>query len=266
MNKFAKVFVVGAGLLGLSGFGIVEALEYAQVARNNVKEAVKDSIPLSVEIDRMQVILDKMDQQVGQQKYAAAKAQVALEDAEAAVGHSRHDCDSLLSDMKKLRMIQSSGTKTACGAIQVGAYKVSAEDVNQALSNKLAGWKAKSAALTEQEASLERQRSAYRTLATRFEDWSQKRQLLSHRVEALRARNTAQQAGSGAVDSSFDTTDLARAAQLADDIEHKLRIVEKQEALHTSPIDSLLGGSTVESANVSAEVDSVLNRGEVAAK
>lgn len=263
MKKYAKAAVASIGLLAVSGVGLVEAVEYLQVAQNNVQEAVREGIPLGVEIDRMEVILKKMDTQVGQQKYEVAKAQVALEDSEAALGASRQNCDSLLADMSQLRDMDCSpktvANRTSCGSLSYRTVQVSATDVKRALGHKLASYKAKTASLEAQETVVEKQRTAWRTLATRYDSWNEQRQLLSHRLEALRARHTAQKVGSGAV-GSIDTTDLARVSKLADEIERKLRIAEKQEALGTSPVDQLLSGADSGSRNIEAEVDALLGR------
>ncbi len=116
-EKDAMILVVGVGLLVASGFGIVEGIEYFQVARNRVSETIRENIPLGVEVERMEVILNKLDEQVGRQKYELAKAQVALEDAEASLAGACDNCQKLLSDMRTLRDLQNQvpATVGACG-------------------------------------------------------------------------------------------------------------------------------------------------------
>lgn len=263
MKKQAMAAVAGLGILAVSSVGLVEAVEYFQVAQQSVHEAIQNGIPLGVEIDRMEVILKKMDQQVGQQKYEVAKAQVALEDAEASLAGKQRSCESLLSEMAKLRDMDCSpktvATRSSCGSVSYRSYQVSKADVKQALSHKLAAYKSQSSRLEAQRKAVEKQRAAWRALATRYDNWNQERQLLAHRLEALRARHKAQQVGS-AMTGTIDTKELARASKLADDIDRKLRIAEKQEALGTSPIDLLLTGSETDSSGVEAEVDALLGR------
>ena len=58
MLKSAKWIVAGvAGLLLAAGIGLTEAWEYLQVARAEVNEAVKDRIPIPVEIDRLKLLV-----------------------------------------------------------------------------------------------------------------------------------------------------------------------------------------------------------------
>jgi hypothetical protein len=58
----------------------------------------------------------------------------------------------------------------------------------------------------------------------------------------------------------FNNADLARATELADQIERKLRIVEAQQALGKDAADSLLSNGVIDSqaTNVEAEVDRLL--------
>lgn len=173
------------------------------------------------------------------------------------------NCQKLLSDMMRtLRDLQNQVPVTvgACGTVKVGRYSVSPDEVNRALASKLASWKSQSETLAEQEKSVERQRAASQMLAARYGDWNQKRELLAQRLETLRARLAAHNAGSTISESSIDTTDVVRATQLADEIERRLRVVEKQEALGTDPFEHLLSDTRPTGANVENEVDRILNK------
>ena len=57
----------------------------------------------------------------------------------------------------------------------------------------------------------------------------------------------------------MDQSDLARATRLAEEIEKEIRINEAQAALGTSPLDQVLQEQVDDSADITAEVDAVLN-------
>lgn len=259
-TKMSRKVVMGmvgiVGLLGAMGLSLTEALEYAQVAQANVANAVQSELPLSIEIDRMEVILGKLQQQLSGQNREVAKAQVALEDADAALERDRDQADALLREMQLLRVHQTSST-TSCGKVQIGCHTVTAADVRGALARKLASYESICTAVSQREQMVERQRQAYHVLATRFSDWNQERELLTHRLEALRSRHAAQQAATGQDITSFDSTDLARASQLAEEIEQKLRIAEKEQALGSAPLSHLLSPE-IEEADVEGRIDQLL--------
>ena len=250
--KVKAISLAACGLftvLGAVGYSARDMAEYAQVAQKRAAEAIREQIPVSVEIDRLEVVRGQLQQQLSQQNAQVAKAQVALEDAEAALVRDRDDAERCLSGLKKLRSLLGTG----CQPVKVGCQTVSPGEIRQGLSCKLASYEAKTASVAAREQAVTRQRHAYQSLATRYAEWNQQRELLGHRLEALRSRNAAQQLSTGGA-GVFDTKELARASQLADEIELKLRVAEKQQALGTDPLSQLLNvpGAT---ENVEARVD-----------
>ncbi len=260
MKKRTTVVTVSATLVVLTGFSVVEGLEYFQVARKCVSQTIRENIPLNVEIERMEVILGKLDSQVAGQKHALAKAQVALEDAEARLAQSQEECQKLICDMRSLRDLQCQTRVAAapCGTVKVGGYSVSAGEITRALAYKLATWKSKTATSSVLEDAVTKQREAYRTLATRYDDWQQKRSLLAQRLDTLRARYAANQPSTAGTRGFQDGTDLARATELADEIEQRLRVIEKQQALGANSADQLLLETPKSNEDISAEVDRIL--------
>ncbi len=260
MKKYATIGMAVVGFMALAGFSLAEVREYLQVAGNRVATTVRDSIPMSVEIDRMEVLLKKLDGQVSQQKYAVAKSKVALQDAEAEYQRAQSGCEGLLSDMQQLRNLSMSQTTSSCGTITVGCQKVSAEDVRRALAYKLTSWKGAVETAKAREQALMQQQNAYAALERQFTDWQSQRQLLAQRLETLRARHQTQTLASETDTTVFNNADLARATELADLIERELRIVEAQQALGSDPAESFLGnaGNDNSTTNVEAEVDRLL--------
>lgn len=101
---------------------------------------------------------------------------------------------------------------------------------------------------------LQQQQNAYAALERQFNDWQSQRQLL----DTLKARYQAQALASETDTTVFNNADLARATELADQIERELRIVEAQQALRSDPADSLLSREATSTDDVEAEVDGIL--------
>ena len=259
-NKSVGIGVAAAAFLAIAGFSLAEFGEYLQVARNRVATTVRGEIPLSVEIDRMAVLLKKLDAQVHDQKYAVAKSRVALQDTEAEYQRSQGQCANLVSDMQQLRRLGSTETTSSCGTVTVGCRKVSSDDVQRALAYKLSSWKNASATAKAREEALQHQRAGFAKLEQQFTDWQSQRTLLSQRLDTLKARNQTQQLASETDTTVFNNADLARATELADQIERELRIVEAQQALGNDIADSVLGNGNIDgqATNVEAEVDRLL--------
>ena len=263
-GKSIGVGVAAASFLAVAGFSVAEVGEYLQVARDRVATTVRENIPLSVEIDRMEVLLKKLDAQVQNQKYAVAKSRVALQDAEAELQRSKSVCESLLTEMRELRHLSAAQTTTAGDAVTVGCHKVSCEDVRRALSFKLSSWKTASATAKAREEALEQQQTAFTRLEEQFGDWQAQRSLLAQRLEMLKARHQTQQLSSDTDTKVVHNADLARATELADQIEREVRIAEAQQALGNDSVTALMP-SAAEAVGrteaVESEVDAILRSG-----
>lgn len=261
MKKYVGIGALVAVVVSIAGFSFAEVGEYLQVARNRAVSTVKDSIPLDVEIDRMQVLIGKLDQQVDHQKYAVARSGIVLQDAQAEYVRSDARCQHLLAEMKQLRGLNVSQSTNQGSCHQVSYRNVSQTDVRRALTYKLAAYKESTATCKAHEQAMQQQRQAYGQLEQQFTQWQSQRRLLAQRMETLKARHQTQQLASQTSTSVFNNGDLARATELADQIERELRIVEAQQALGSDPVNSLLTTSnSAELSSIEAEVDAILGQ------
>ena len=105
---------------------------------------------------------------------------------------------------------------------------------------------------------LQQQQNAYAALERQFNDWQSQRHLLAQRLDTLKARFQTQALASETDSTVFNNADLARATELADQIERELRIGEAQQALRSDPADSLLSREVTSTDDVEAEVDGIL--------
>lgn len=256
MTKSIKIGIAVVGLFAVTGFSVAEVREYLQVAQNRASTALREAIPLGVEIDRMKVLIGKLDEQVASQKYAVARSKIALQDAEAEYARSKSRCQNLLAEMRHLRGLETSNQASGCHT--VGYRTVSTSDVHRALQYKLSAYKEAEATCEAQHAAMSQHRHAYDRLEQQFMSWQSQRRLLAQRLETLKARHQAQQLTSETDTSVFNNADLARATELADQIEKELRIVEAQQTLGTDPFEAI-PSEDLSSERVEAEVDRLLN-------
>ncbi|MCA8987558.1 MAG: hypothetical protein KDA78_07955 [Planctomycetaceae bacterium] len=254
-----KILGIGLGIaitLFAVGFSFAELGEYTRVVKNRMHSAVKDSIPLSVEIERMEVLLTKLDDQVASHKYLVAKSQINLQEAEAELKRHESKSQNLFTEMKHLRSwIDATEVATVC----VSGHRVSRTDISTALRHKLSAWKESEATVEACAQTVGEHRKATDALTMQFTEWENQRKLLGHRVEKLKAQVVAQQLKQETSLAQLDQSDLARATRLAEDIEKEIRINEAQAALGTSPLDHVLQEQVDDSADITAEVDAVLN-------
>lgn len=239
------------------GYSPADVGEYLEVAANRAGDAVKDAIPASVELDRLSVILKKLDSELQTQQHAVATARIDLEDAEAAFQTQDLVCTRIKGELQQLRGFAGSASNTCATTV---AYRgISAGDIRHALAARVDLWKQASSHRDALEAALQQRRAAYANLESQFTEWESRRELLSQRVETLRVRLQTQELRAD-TDVDLFGGDLARATELADAVERDLRIVEARQALG---LDSLLQADQNLAAEdidgLEAEVDAILS-------
>ena len=81
--RYAVGSIVGVGLLTSVGLSPRVIGEYVGVIANNAGEVIDGQIPQSAKIQRLELLLKKLQGQVTEQQHAVATAKVELQDAEA---------------------------------------------------------------------------------------------------------------------------------------------------------------------------------------
>lgn len=255
---FKGLLVVG-GLAALVGgtVGLETAGEVGQVMANRFTEGVKGSIPVEVEIERLELLLTKVEREASRNTHAVARAQIALEDALA----SKEQAESWAAGCKqKLARLRSLDADEE-GRVQLGCQTVSYEAVRLSMARQVSAWKANRATCAAHEKTVAALQAACDNLTAKHEAWTARRDQLKTTLETLRARQTALAATTDAPTSGV-VVELDRAQELASSIERRLRIAEREEALGQGiGIDALSAGeidADPADMNVEADVDAIL--------
>ncbi|MEI7698247.1 MAG: hypothetical protein WCK86_00510 [Planctomycetia bacterium] len=250
----ALVFVgVALAFVGISPRDLVE---YLQAAGDQAGEVIKTSIPDSLELQRMDVLLRKMNGQVDQQKRTVAEARIALEDSEAEFQTAELACSRLKSELQQLRGLTKSDGEEC--ATLVSYRGISQAEIRRALAGRLESWKQSSQRREALGKALELRRRAFAQLEAKFSEWQSQREQLAQRIETLKIRHQTASLSTDADTSVFDNADLSRATAFTDEIERKLRIEEAKQAIGIDPVDALLSTDVEDHTDLEAEVDSVL--------
>lgn len=252
--KSGALVLAVAGVL-LSGIGVRGAWEYLQVARAEVAKAVEENIPLSAQVGRLKLLVGQLDDQIGQHNRKVAVAAVALERAEQDVTSTRTQMASCLHKMQVLRPL----LKGPGNVMQVGCSTFNRAEVENALRIRFERYSQGQSTLTHQQTALEQQRVAYRKLAGSLAEWKHQRELLSQRVATLEAQVNAQQlARKSSTETSIEGDTLARAQEVAERIEQRLKVEQKLSELEIDPTSDL--ETTQFNSNIGDQVDQILGQ------
>ena len=251
--------IVCMGLLTSVGLSPRVVGEYLGVIAKNAGEVIDRQIPQSAKIQRLELLLKKLQDQVTDQQHAVATAKVELEDAQAEFENQQLACTRILGELQQLRVLTKTD-ESAC-EITVGYRGISQQDIRRALAGRLASYKLASQRGEALGKALELRRVACEKLEATFADWQSQRELLAQRIETLKIRQQTQNLESATDTAVFDDADLARTVELADKVERELRIVEARQALGMDPVELLAAESAGDDfAATEAEVDEILAR------
>lgn len=255
MKKYIAIAAFVVSAVTITGFSTAEFFEIFQVARNRVHAQIEQSIPTSVHVDRLELILEKLEPQLQKQRHRLAKAQVAMERTEKQWEQSRELRDEYVTNMRKLRTIEKEAGN--CNYVQIGCKKLNMNDVRSSLTNQFNRYKACQSICEEKQRLVNAQRDAVRSLQNQLSSWQQEKVLLEQKLDVLRTRSEVENAnreidGTTAIDGS----ELQRASELADKIEQRLAVAKKERALSTNGFDPVL--TVTRDSNIESEIDALL--------
>ena len=234
MRKFTSISLAITFLAALACQCVPAVEEYGRVFLRRAHRTADERIPLSVKIERMELIKEKLDSQVKDQAEKVARAEIALQDAEEYLSASENRCNGILGDLSTLRSACGKTktyvtTSSRCGSTK--SHSISRTQIVQALKQTAANWKIQKQALDARRTAVDAQRQAFEKLSDQFVRWKAQKDLLGHRIEMLKARHATQKLSDSADVTAIDGADLARAEQLADSIEKDLRIAEARDVI-----------------------------------
>jgi len=269
MTKSWKAVLLTAvvGTLVTGGAGLRAGWEYMQAARAEVAGAVERNIPLSLELGRLKQLIGQLDSRIATDRQQLAEAEVSLDEARAQLADRRDEQQACLARLQELRT-GSSASRTAsvarssgCGRTVSSTAAASTGDSTAALRSWYVRHQRLEVAIDARAKAADAHQATLDQLAARLDELTQERELLVHRVSTLEAQASTQALGTALASDEGENEVLARARELADRVERRLKVAERVENLSrtsvTSPtesdeeigrnVDRLLGRTTAES-------------------
>jgi chromosome segregation ATPase len=246
-----KKIAVAAAILGgtSSVVGLATTSEYLNVLGNRGAKAIEEVIPMDVQIDRLGLILTKLDDELADSRRVRAEAAIRLEKASRQLEDKREELQEQRQQIEncKARLSDSGASDSACTA---------------AKGKELASWtrscldrfKATQRTVENLEQTVEKLKQAQSELAAQLNTRRQERDELAARLEVIRTEKESLAwlaGGSGNLPSSDN---LKRASELAVKLEDKLQV----ERAIVSTQDDLWSATAARDDAPAASSDSLL--------
>lgn len=223
----------------VSSLGVGTVWSYVRTARWWWAESVKDLVPIEFELKRLELAIRDLLPEIQADREVAAQLDVEIEYQQRQIQAIRRSQQEAKTQMQKLRDALVGERKS----YEFGGQTYSRREVEQDLKRRLQGYDSAAVALAAKEQILQARQRTLEAATERIWQYQQQHDQLVQKTESLKAElklvEMAQQAG----DFQLDPSKLGAAKQLAQDVEKRIRTIEKlldgrRQAAGGIPVDA----------------------------
>jgi len=217
---FKKIALAAAIAGGTSSVvGLATTSEYLNVLGNRGSKVIEDAIPIDVQIDRLALIVSKLDDELANSRRVRAESAIRLEKA----SRQLEDKREVLEEQR--RQIESCKTRLSnSGTKEGGCSSTNGKDLAAWTRSCLDRFKASQRTVENLESTVQRLKTVQSELAGQLNSRRLERDELAARLDAIRSEKESLgwlAGGSGNLPSSDN---LKRASELAEKLEDKLQV------------------------------------------
>jgi chromosome segregation ATPase len=258
MTKLSVAIALAAFASGIAGLATTS--EYVRVVANQGKEAIQDNIPADVEIDRLGLILSKLDDELADSRRVRAESAIRLEKASRQLEDKREELDDQRKEVEacKSRLTDSS-TQDA------GYSSAKATELANWTKSCLSRFKATQKAVENLEQTVNNLKKVQSELADLLNTRRQQRDELAARLDAIRIEKESLDLLTGGSGNLPSSNNLKRADELAEKLEDKLKVEREILDTKATPWGNLAlqdNSPVVSSDSLLKEVDQALEDGK----
>jgi DNA repair exonuclease SbcCD ATPase subunit len=217
LTKLSVAIALAAFASGIAGLATTS--EYVRVVVNQGKEAIQDNIPADVEIDRLGLILSKLDEELADSRRIRAESAIRLEKASRQLEDKREELDDQRKEVEacKSRLTDANTQDEGCSSAK-------ATELANWTKSCLSRFKATQKAVENLEQTVINLKKVQSELADLLNTRRQQRDELAARLDAIRIEKESLDLLTGGSGNLPSSDNLRRADELAEKLEDKLRV------------------------------------------
>ncbi len=217
--------LVFTAFLALIGGAAYSTSDYLQIAGRKIGASVQQSIPLGIQIERLDLSVEQLDREIESNKRKVVEEEVSLERFAAQVEAKAKSASKLKSELASLRgKYVSSTCETTKGSLE------------GAMAKRVSLYKMQSEALATMEKSLSTKKSAMEKMGTSFDKQKLARDLLKNKVDSLRAEYESMKMQGQIAHTTLQESGVRKATELANALDRRLeverRVFEESDSLN----------------------------------
>lgn len=214
MCKKMTLGVLGLALVGGLLFG-GNLIPYVSTAVSKARTAAKQQVPIEFQIDAAQKQLEKIHPEIQMMVRQIAKEKSQLNRMEKELVSNKSSLETSHDQMMTLKEHLASGDQFYVAA---NSKTYANSRVREDLSHRFAMYKTARETIDSQEQVVESRKSAIDAALARLDEAKSLQRELEVTIENLRARNRVNQVAKTASSIDIDSSELARAASMLEDI------------------------------------------------
>lgn len=218
-----KTLYVGAGVALLLGllFGR-DAISYVATGIASVRQSVKDSIPIEVELERAENMITNITPEIRRSRHIIAKEEVEIDRLEKRINGLE---DALAQDESNIMRLKADLEGGDSYFVYAG-HRYDRGQVNADLENRFERFKTKDATLGNLKKVLAARQKSVAAAREKLGDMVASKRQLEVEIENMRARTKMLEVAKTTSDFKFDDSHLARTQSLLSDIDARIQAEE----------------------------------------
>jgi hypothetical protein len=249
--KKVVVGVMGAALMGFALLGW-NFFGYGKTAVDKIRKEADDRVPVSMKIDNLErVVRDELRPEISKYMRLIAVQEVDVKEMDRKVAQR----EATMKDAKRQILALNESLKKDEKEYVFDGQSFTAEQVRNDLGNKVTKFKLASESLAREKELLKARQEALKTNASNLEKMIAARQEIETQVEFLKTRVETQKAEEAVGLLDIDTSKMAEARKLIEQLNKKLDVDEKVRAAEGRLQTQINVPEKKEIRDVSAEVE-----------
>ena len=227
MVKFGRLawWAIGLGVV-VATIGVGTTVSYLKTIRRQVGEEIRDLVPIKFEIDRLAGMTEDLIRDIQANQKVAAQLEVEAEYLRREIDAQEKALAESRAQMQKLRDVLRESKEE----YTFGGQKFTRADVDKDLARRLQRYKDGQALLESKKQLLQSRQTTLQAAVDKIREFQHQREMLAQKVESLKAELALAEAQQAAGKFHFDSSHLADAKRLADDIEKRIRVTQRMMA------------------------------------
>jgi phage shock protein A len=224
LARFGRWWIAGAiGALVVSSLGVATSWSYLKTLWRGVGETIRDATPISFDLQRLDGMIRDLEPEIRRNQQVVAQLEVECEYLDREVKAMQAQQQEAMAQMRKLREALDEPKSEYVFAGQ--SYTRS--QVESDLAQRLDQYEQRKDQLAAKEQLLQQRRRTLEAAMAKVIEYRRQYNDLVAKAESLQAELKLAEAAQAAGKLQFDSSKLGDAKQLAQNIEKRIRVLQK---------------------------------------